>query len=94
MPFPDASFDGALSVHTLYFWSDPTACLREIRRVLRPEGRLVLGFLRAGSKSESSFPSEVYAFCDEGQVRAMLAAAGFDRIEFSQFGESTLALAI
>ena len=38
IPFDTASFDGALSVHTLYFWSDPAACLREIRRVL-PAGR-------------------------------------------------------
>jgi ubiquinone/menaquinone biosynthesis C-methylase UbiE len=46
IPFDAAIFDGVLSVHTLYFWSDPAACLREIRRVLRPGARLVLGFLR------------------------------------------------
>ena len=39
IPFDAASFDGALSFHTLYFWSDPAGCLREIRRVLRPGAR-------------------------------------------------------
>ena len=43
MPFADGSRDGVLSVNTLYFWPDPPAALREIRRVLRPGGRLVLG---------------------------------------------------
>jgi ubiquinone/menaquinone biosynthesis C-methylase UbiE len=94
MPFHDASFDGALCVHTLYFWSDPKACLGEIRRVLRPEGRFVLGFLQADSRCRSSFPSEVYAFYDESDVREMLDAAGFERMEFLPADQSTLALAI
>jgi SAM-dependent methyltransferase len=93
MPFADASFDRALTVHTLYFWRDPTLCLREIRRVLRPGARLVLGFLRGDSPRRTSFPHEVYAFYDEGQVKTMLAAAGFDSIEFSRVGEASLALA-
>jgi ubiquinone/menaquinone biosynthesis C-methylase UbiE len=62
IPFHAASFDGALCVHTLYFWSDPAACLREIRRVLRPGARLVLGFLRDDSAPRNSFPMEVYRF--------------------------------
>jgi SAM-dependent methyltransferase len=28
---------------TLYFWPDPASALREIRRVLKPDGRRVLG---------------------------------------------------
>jgi SAM-dependent methyltransferase len=93
IPFDDACFDWALSVHTLYFWSDPTSCLREIRRVLRPGARLALGFLRAESPRRICFPREVYTFYDEREVRAMLASAGFDSIEFSLVGEATLALA-
>jgi len=70
MPFEDARLDRALSVHTVYFWSDPTSCLREIRRVLRPRARLVLGFLRADSPRRTRFPREVYAFYEERDVRA------------------------
>jgi SAM-dependent methyltransferase len=93
MPFDDACFDRALSVHTHYFWRDPTLCLREIRRVLRPSARLVLGFLRADSPRRTGFPPEVYAFHDQGEVKAMLVAAGFDSIEFVGIGECILALA-
>jgi len=94
MPFDDGRFDSALSVHTLYFWSDPNSCLREIRRVLRPGDRLVLGFLRADSPRRMSFPHEVYAFHDDRDVKAMLASAGFESIELSRVGEASLALAI
>ncbi len=38
LPFPDASFDSALSTFTLCTIPDAAAALREVRRVLRPGG--------------------------------------------------------
>ena len=35
LPFGDASFDAAMAVLTVHHWSDPTAGLRELRRVAR-----------------------------------------------------------
>ena len=93
IPFDDASFDGALAVHALYFWSDPVACLRELRRVLKPSGRLVLGFLRGDSPQRNRFPNEVYTFYDERSVGAMLEACDFGAIQFSRIGEASLVLA-
>lgn len=43
MPLMDASQDAVLSINTIYFWPNPQAALREIRRVLKPAGRFVLG---------------------------------------------------
>jgi SAM-dependent methyltransferase len=39
LPFPEGSFDAALSQQMIQFTSDPSAVLREMRRVLAPEGR-------------------------------------------------------
>ncbi|WP_354643595.1 class I SAM-dependent methyltransferase [Kitasatospora camelliae] len=51
LPFPDASFDCALSTFTLCTIPDVGAALREIRRVLRPGG--VFRFLEHGLAPEA-----------------------------------------
>ena len=46
LPFPDASFDAAVSTFTLCSLDDPAAALAELRRVLRPGG--LFAFLEHG----------------------------------------------
>jgi SAM-dependent methyltransferase len=48
LPLEDASVDRVITVNTVYFWPDLPAALAEIRRVLAPSGRLVIG-VRDGS---------------------------------------------
>jgi ubiquinone/menaquinone biosynthesis C-methylase UbiE len=45
MPYPNASFDGAYLVTVLGEVPDQDAALRELRRVVRPGGRIVVGEL-------------------------------------------------
>jgi ubiquinone/menaquinone biosynthesis C-methylase UbiE len=45
MPYPDDSFDGAYLVTVLGEVPDQEAALRELRRVVRPGGRIVVGEL-------------------------------------------------
>ena len=42
VPFPDASFDFAISEYGAALWADPHAWIPEASRLLRPGGRLVL----------------------------------------------------
>jgi ubiquinone/menaquinone biosynthesis C-methylase UbiE len=44
LPYPDAHFNKACSVNTIYFWSDLDKCFSELSRVIRPRGKLILGF--------------------------------------------------
>jgi ubiquinone/menaquinone biosynthesis C-methylase UbiE len=45
MPYPDATFDAAFLVTVLGEVPDQTAALRELRRVVKPGGRIVVGEL-------------------------------------------------
>jgi ubiquinone/menaquinone biosynthesis C-methylase UbiE len=77
LPWPDASFDGAFAVHTLYFWQHPERDLAEIARVLKPGGRLLLAFRERTPEAEAAFPAEIYRFRSKDEVTALLGGAGF-----------------
>jgi ubiquinone/menaquinone biosynthesis C-methylase UbiE len=81
LPWPDASFDKAYSVHTIYFWTDPQQNLSEVRRVLRPGGRLVLGLRERSPAAVASFPAPVYRFYSDDELVALLQASDFTEIE-------------
>lgn len=95
LPYPEARFDKALSVHTLYFWHDPRHALAEVRRVLKPGGRLVLAW-RHDAEALRSFPRAVYRFHDAESVRRLLRSAGFAdaRIAERASGSAVLHLAV
>lgn len=42
LPFPDSMFDVVTAVETHYYWPNPVADLREVLRVLKPGGKLIM----------------------------------------------------
>jgi len=78
IPYEEEQFDRVLTVHTLYFWPSPADSLREIRRVMKPGGRVVLGFRSADDSSIfRDFPRSAYRFYRSGEVVRLLEGAGF-----------------
>ena len=49
LPFASGSFDGAVTRLSLHHFADPRAALAELRRTLRPGGRLVVGDIVASA---------------------------------------------
>jgi len=82
LPFDDRSFNKVFAVHTIYFWSTPLDHLAEAYRVLKLEGRFVLGFRPAEDPQfAATFPSEVYHIRPEADVAQMAREAGFANVE-------------
>ncbi|MEG3437281.1 methyltransferase domain-containing protein [Pannus brasiliensis CCIBt3594] len=42
LPFPDASFDTVISANAFHYFDDPNVALREMKRVLKPNGNLII----------------------------------------------------
>lgn len=84
IPHRDARFDAALAVHVVYFWRDPLADLHEIHRVLRPGGRILLGYRPRDAQAVASLPASVYALRSVDEIEALLAEVGFTAIRTSE----------
>lgn len=78
LPFPDASFERVLTVNTVYFWPDLPAALTEIRRVLAPDGRLVIGIRDPLSMRKVS--RDIFTVRPAQDVSAAAEHAGFSDV--------------
>jgi arsenite methyltransferase len=77
LPWPDDGFDGVYTVNTIYFWPDVMAGLREILRVLRPEGRLILGVRAQATLQRAGFASKGFHTPSYDDLATWLGRAGF-----------------
>ena len=86
LPLPDESFDFALMVTTICFVDDALKSLREIWRILKPGGYVLVGFVDRESelgcfyernRQKSRFYKEA-TFFSTGEVLFLLKKAGFE----------------
>jgi len=82
LPFPNAAFDRALAVNTIYFWPDQLSGLAEIRRVLRDDGFLVLASMTPDTSAQSPTARPEYGFRvpDRNALELLHQQAGFKRV--------------
>jgi ubiquinone/menaquinone biosynthesis C-methylase UbiE len=92
MPLPEGSFDFVLCRAAFKNFSDPVGALREMRRVLKPEGRALVIDLRkdVGKKSLDSYirglkAGALNAFMMKWTFRLMLIPRAYTKQQFQNF---------
>ncbi len=74
LPFPDNHFDKAFTINSMIFWPDREGGLREVKRVLKPGGKLSIFYQPHGAKSTTQVGELGENIQDE------LRAAGFEQL--------------
>lgn len=78
LPLADASVDGAITLNTIYFLPDLAAAFREVHRVLRPGGQLVVGLGDPQAMARMAVTREGFLIRPVPDVIAALGAAGLN----------------
>lgn len=100
-PFPAGSFDVCLSRFGVMFFAEPAAAFANLRRALRPGGRLAMLVWQAADRNEwhtavrraIGSPAEpveglrAFSLGDPGVVRRLLTGAGFAEVGFTEVAE-------
>jgi ubiquinone/menaquinone biosynthesis C-methylase UbiE len=75
LPYKDETFDEAMSSNSHFFWDNPVESLKEVRRVLKPGGLIVLTWQPRWAKTEAMLTESAQ------NTAAQLKAAGFTDIQ-------------
>lgn len=89
LPFPDNKFDLVTAVETQYYWPDLTKDMREILRVLKPGGTLIVIAESYKKGAHNNLQRPVMKFLRSSNLgvddhRELFAAAGYIDIEISE----------
>lgn len=73
LPFEDQRFDKIMTIHTLYFWTEPARAVSELYRVLKPGGRLVITLStgKINAQGEVEVWSQLQSTLDEQVIPGM-----------------------
>jgi ubiquinone/menaquinone biosynthesis C-methylase UbiE len=78
LPYPDAAFDKAFTIHCIYFWADPGVCLSEVRRVLKTGSRLAVTIMPKDQwPPQRTPPPDLFTLYTVDDVVRLLSTAGF-----------------
>jgi ubiquinone/menaquinone biosynthesis C-methylase UbiE len=77
LPFNDHLFDKIFTVNTIYFWTNPSEYLNEIKRTLKPKGILALCFADRNFMQNLPFTTYGFTLYEVEKVIELLEKAGF-----------------
>ena len=79
--FAANSFDAVVTINTVYFWQQPAVQIAELKRILRPDAVLLIGFRPRSEMQPLSFTQEVFQLYEPEDVIQLLESNGFRKLK-------------
>jgi len=77
LPYPNAHFNKACTVNTVNFWPDLALCFAELCRVIRPGGRLILGYPAEQAVRDAGLDQRGFLPYSSDELKTALVAQSF-----------------
>ncbi|MCG8638158.1 MAG: class I SAM-dependent methyltransferase [Desulfobacterales bacterium] len=80
--FPENRFDKVFTVNTIYFWENPDVAMSKISTILKPGGKLVIGFNEKKTMEKMPLNKTVFRYYSPRDVSDLFSSSGrFKEIE-------------
>lgn len=90
LPFNDNSFDTITTTNTLYFWPQPSENIKELLRVLKPNGKLLIAYRSKSCMDQLELAKYGFEKYENYDVEALLSSVGFKHISTQTIKEPEL----
>jgi len=84
LPYETAAFDKVCTVNTVYFWKSLDEGFAEIHRVLKPLGRIAVGFLPKKRMARLNMPEDIFTARTPREVIEALERTGFKDVRIER----------
>lgn len=80
LPLQDQSYDCITTTNTIYFWPQPEQNIMELHRVLKPGGKVLIGYRAKSFMDKLELTQFGFTKYTQNDVEALLAKTGFTQI--------------
>ena len=88
LPLEDASLDVAILFLVAHFMTDPARAMQEVRRVLKPGGRLLIVDLIPHDREDLAEQGHIWQGFSEEQISSWLSNAGFTHTRYRPMAQT------
>jgi len=90
LPFIKETFDCITTTNTIYFWANPTKDASELWRVLKLDGKLVIGYRSKKYMEDKAITKHGFQTYSTIELESILYNAGFRQIQTIKIKESKI----
>lgn len=91
LKLPDNSYDVIIAINVIYFLNPVEVYLNDLIRIIKPGGRMVLGFRDISSMQKLPFVDENFSLYDANRLSEILVNSGFEQVD-TKFGTEVIKL--